>query len=371
MSDTLYDFACIGGGLAGSSFALLMARKGYRVAVIEKDEYPRHKVCGEYISMECWPFLQRLGLDLESMELPRIRRMQVSTPDGRLLQAPLYPGGFGLSRHALDHSLQKLCIDAGVDWIHGSVKDIETASHGQTLVFGGRQLYTRYALGAWGKRSNLDRTLARPFFNNEKGRLDNWVGIKYQARMQIDPTLIALHNFRDGYLGISAIEDEKVCISYMMRASNLSPYGGSIEMTEKQVLQRNPHIREIFNRAQMLYTKPLAISQISFREKQRFSGELIMLGDAAGLITPLCGNGMSMAFQSAQLAADTFDPKIKIWCASYQSVWKKEFSARMRRGRILQRFFGSPALSGMLLFVLKRLPRLRRALIAGTHGAEF
>ncbi len=371
MSDALYDFACIGGGLAGSSFALLMAQKGYRVAVIEKDEYPRHKVCGEYISMECRPFLQRLGLDLSGMELPQIHRLQVSTPDGRLLEAPLAPGGFGLSRNVLDHSLQKLCMDAGVDWIHGSVKDIEPATHGHTLVFGGRQLYTRYTLGAWGKRSNMDRTLERPFFFNEKGRLDNWVGIKYQARMEINRSLIALHNFRDGYLGISAVEDEKVCICYMMRASNLSQYGGSIEVTEKQVLQRNPHIREIFNRAQMLYTKPLAISQISFREKQRSSGALIMLGDAAGLITPLCGNGMSMAFRSAQMAADTFDPKMKVWGTGYQSVWKKEFSARMRRGRILQQFFGSPALSGMMLFVLKRLPRLRRAVIAGTHGAEF
>jgi flavin-dependent dehydrogenase len=80
---------------------------------------------------------------------------------------------------------------------------------------------------------------------------------------------------------------------------------------------------------------------------------------------------MAMALHSAQMAASTFDPKKKVWCCSYQRAWKKEFSARMRRGRILQRFFGSPALSAMMLFVLKRLPRLRRAVIAGTHGQGF
>ena len=73
-----YDAAIIGGGLAGLSLAIQMARKGYSVVLFEKEKYPFHKVCGEYISMESWPFLLSLGLDLSALNLPKIDTLNLT-----------------------------------------------------------------------------------------------------------------------------------------------------------------------------------------------------------------------------------------------------------------------------------------------------
>jgi flavin-dependent dehydrogenase len=71
----IYDIGIVGGGLAGLSLSILLARKGYRVCLFEKETFPFHKVCGEYISMESWNFLIGLGLPLERWNLPRIHQL--------------------------------------------------------------------------------------------------------------------------------------------------------------------------------------------------------------------------------------------------------------------------------------------------------
>ena len=71
--DDGYDVAIVGGGLAGLALSIQLAKQGHRVIVFEKEEYPFHKVCGEYISSESWDFLISLGLDLQQMNLPIIK----------------------------------------------------------------------------------------------------------------------------------------------------------------------------------------------------------------------------------------------------------------------------------------------------------
>ena len=68
----IFDIAVVGGGLAGLATSIELAKKGYTVVVLEKEKYPFHKVCGEYVSMESWNYLNSLGLDLTSFQLPRI-----------------------------------------------------------------------------------------------------------------------------------------------------------------------------------------------------------------------------------------------------------------------------------------------------------
>jgi len=100
-----YDIVISGGGLAGLSLSILLARTGWKVCVLEKETYPLHKVCGEYISMESWDFLCDLGLPLEKWNLPKIHRFQLTAPNGKFLSAELPLGGFGLSRYKLDAEL--------------------------------------------------------------------------------------------------------------------------------------------------------------------------------------------------------------------------------------------------------------------------
>src|SRR5450432_3122754 len=110
-----YDIAIVGGGLAGLSLSIQLARKGYTVCLFEKEVFPFHKVCGEYISMESWGFLTALGLPLESWNLPQIRQVYITSPKGESITSALPLGGFGLSRYKLDAALAGIARKTGVD----------------------------------------------------------------------------------------------------------------------------------------------------------------------------------------------------------------------------------------------------------------
>src|ERR1700759_3763417 len=114
-ADRKYDVAIVGGGLAGLSLSILLTRKGYRVCLFEKEIYPFHKVCGEYISMESWDFLVGLGIPLNDWGLPKIHQLIVTAPNGESLQESLPLGGFGISRYKLDASLAAIAKKENVD----------------------------------------------------------------------------------------------------------------------------------------------------------------------------------------------------------------------------------------------------------------
>src|SRR5882724_4923865 len=118
--DDQYDVAIIGGGLAGLSLSIQLAQKGHRVIVLEKEYYPFHRVCGEYISLESWDFLESLGYPLSEMDLPVIKRLVVSAPNGNTIEHPLGLGGFGISRYKIDAELAALARSNGVEVMEGT-----------------------------------------------------------------------------------------------------------------------------------------------------------------------------------------------------------------------------------------------------------
>ena len=99
------DVLIIGGGLAGLVNAIHLSKVGLEVILIEKNEYPKHKVCGEYISNEVLPYLQFLDADPMTLGAKKINRFLMSTVNGKTMEAKLQMGGFGVSRYSLDHFL--------------------------------------------------------------------------------------------------------------------------------------------------------------------------------------------------------------------------------------------------------------------------
>ena len=121
-----FNVIIIGGGLAGLTAAIHLSKEKYDVLVIEKTAYPKHKVCGEYISNEVFPYLQFLDIEVYNLGAQKINRFELSTPKGNLTKAILPLGGFGISRYTLDDALAKKAIQNGVKIIHDSVKKIKT-----------------------------------------------------------------------------------------------------------------------------------------------------------------------------------------------------------------------------------------------------
>ena len=375
---TDYDVGIVGGGLAGLSLSILAADAGYKVVLFEKEVYPYHKVCGEYISFESYNFLQRLGLPLQKWNLPVIKKLQVSDVIGNAYNFPLGLGGFGISRYKLDNALYELALTKGVDVLTNTkVNDVVFEDGAHIIKTNNKNVIVKVAAGSYGKRSNLDVKWKRDFAHKKANKLNNYVGVKYHVRLQLAKDEIALHNFSDGYCGVSAIEDNKCCLCYLTTAKNLSANNNSIEQMQKNVLFKNKLLKNIFNKAEFLYEAPLTISQISFDKKKQVENNILMLGDAAGMITPLCGNGMSMAMHGAVLAFEQTNLFLQQKISrdkmetDYAQNWRKKFSFRLATGRTVQRFMGNDFSTNVFLRLMNALPFLSKQLIRSTHGKSF
>ena len=374
----MYDVIITGGGLAGLSLSIQLVRAGYRVALFEKESYPYHKVCGEYISLESWNFLEDLGLPLSDWNLPIIRRLLLSAPNGQSLEHELPLGGFGISRYKIDAALAAIARSAGVD-LYESVKvtDVVFEKSQFRVETSAGTFYSAVACGTFGKRSNLDVKWQRTFIRKRSKQLNNYVGVKYHVKGEFPADLIGLHHFKNGYCGVSRIEDEKCCLCYMTTAENLRVSGNSIPEMEKRILRQNPYLEKLFSSMETLFEQPVTISQISFERRTQVEEHILFIGDAAGMAPPLSGNGMSMALHGSKIAFQCINAFLQGQLARYEleqdysDQWNRQFGRRLWMGRFLQRWFGSESRTNLLLSSLKPFPKLVSFLIRQTHGQPF
>ncbi len=367
------DIIIVGGGLAGLSAALHLLHEGFSVTVIEKSSYPKHKVCGEYISNEVRSYLQWLGLDLEKLQPAEISHLQFSSVSGKVLHTQLPLGGFGVSRYTLDDAMMKLVIALGGKIVQEQVNDIIFNDNLFTVRTDKNiELTTPVVLGAFGKRSNLDIKLERTFLKKRT----SWLAVKAHYQGDFDDTLVGLHNFRGGYCGVSKVENGSINICYLAHFKTFKKHK-NIEEYQREIVRQNPHLDKILSGATMIFEKPLTISQISFAPKTAVENHVLMMGDTAGLIHPLCGNGMAMAIHSAKLAAEgvTLFLHKKINRAQleneYRKQWQKNFSGRLRIGRLLGKLLEHAKLAEIGTGLLMYFPFLLPIIIRKTHGKEL
>jgi flavin-dependent dehydrogenase len=378
MRSNNYQVAIIGGGLGGLTLAIQLADAGYSCVLFEKNNYPFHKVCGEYISMESWNFLERLGLPLSHWSLPKINRLHVTSPDGNVLQNQLELGGFGISRFKLDHELYLLAKQKGAHLLENcKVYDCRFENDVFELRTDNGNYSAEICIGAWGKQSNMDTGLARNFTARIKKKDKNYVGVKYHIRFPFPEDLIELHNFKNGYCGISRVEKEICCLCYLTAAENLKKYKGDIKKMESAILMENPALKKYFKAGRFLFEEPLTISQIRIGYKSAVENNVLMLGDAAGSIAPLSGNGMSIAMRSSAMLYNFINQYFKKQMnrqelsERYEFFWKKEFKRRIQLSNKLQALLKNTVLTNLTIGVLKRVAFLRNKLLKSTHGEPF
>ncbi|MEJ2162585.1 MAG: NAD(P)/FAD-dependent oxidoreductase [Robiginitalea sp.] len=362
------DVIIIGAGLAGLTAAVELSNAGLDVLVFDKNTLPRHKVCGEYLSMEVVPYLASLGINLQ--DAPQISRFELSGSEGRRVVSRLPLGGVGISRHALDYRLYQEAINAGVDFIWQPVDSVQLSNGSFEVTSRGSGFIARQVLGAWGKRSNLDRYLKRPFFS----RTSPWMGIKMHYRARYPSDKVGLYCFKGGYGGLSVTETGSVNFCYLIHKERFRETP-NLDSCTRRLLQEHPSLGEILESATPLFKAALGISNIAFGRKDLVSNHILLSGDAAQLIHPLCGNGMAMAIETGRIqshfAAGFLQGSVKdrtIMERQYRQAWNKKFATRLRSGAILQRLLLNPTGLSLGLKVAGAAPYLLDRVIQKTHG---
>ncbi|MEO1666028.1 MAG: NAD(P)/FAD-dependent oxidoreductase [Chloroflexota bacterium] len=370
-----FDAVIIGGGLAGCSAAITLAERGWRVALIEAGDYPRHRVCGEFMSPECVDTLNTLGA------MPAIREHAptwmtyavITTPSGITWEGDLPATAMGISRYALDAILAQRAENAGAavftnsraTSIEGNLRD------GFTITAGKHTLHAKTVIGAHGKRSNLDRALNRSFLQQRQP----FVGLKMHYEAPPITSRVELHTFTGGYCGLSDVEGGVVNACLLAR-EDVFRAAGSIPAFVEWMRSENPALNAWMAEATPVLDRWQSIAQVPFVDKRAVEHDILMTGDAAGLIAPLAGNGMGMGMDGGVLAARYIhdylsgDLTAPALAKNYAAAWRRQFAGRMHTGRFLQALMFRPGLLAAGLRAANTLPALGDFFIRNTRDVK-
>lgn len=349
------------------SAAIELSLRGAKVVLFEKKDYPRHKVCGEYVSNEILPILNRFDCNPFESGAVRIQKFTLSAPSGKTVSSDLPLGAFGLSRYQLDQMLWHRALELGVEVrTKHQVREIGFHNKMAEIKAHKESCFAQFVVGAFGKNSNLSVT------STCKGR-GKYIGVKRHVRLPFSDDEVALHNFNGGYCGVSKVEDNRVNICYLAPAKAVRDVGG-IDNFEQHVMSRNPHLKALLHNAIPLFERPLAISNFVFGAQKPVVNHVFMAGDSAGMISPLCGNGMAMAITSGYQLAEILEHALSGRLSraeaerAYTRQWQRQFSSRIWWGNRLQSIFGKPGVANFALSLLSAVPAMTPFIIKQTHG---
>ena len=287
------DVAIVGAGPAGSTLAAILARRGASVALIDRDTFPRDKVCGEFLSYDALPIIDDFGLDLSSA--PRISRCRI-VGRRRTFEFEFPQTARGVSRLRLDDLLVRHAVAAGAQ----ALESCSASAISRERVETDRgEIRARVVVGAWGRWGRFDQQLNRKFVTDRGHR--NF-GFKRHYRGD-GSDVIELYSFEKGYVGVSAIENGETNICGLVHAARLAGHKGKWEAFIDEIRREEPHVDAMYARYEPAQDAFLSSEPVIFRGRSAVEQGIFLIGDASGIIDPLTGSGMAMALQSAVLVA--------------------------------------------------------------------
>ena len=210
-----HDVVVVGAGPAGSAAAAVLAQRGRRVLLLEKDRFPRPKVCGEFLSASARESLERLGVRARVEGVAeRIGRGSVHLSGESGVEFELPAPALGISRYCFDEMLASRATELGAETRFGArVTGVEGAPDSGfrvRFVAGGQGEETasaRAVIGAWGRWDSLDRALDRGFLARAR-RFFGW-SRDYEVEAALE-SQVRLYAFPGGYCGLSRVERGRV-----------------------------------------------------------------------------------------------------------------------------------------------------------------
>ncbi len=354
------DVAIIGAGPAGSTLAALLARRGVRVALFDRDLFPRDKLCGEFLSYDALPVLAPLGV-LETIDVtgaPRIERCRV-IGSKRTYEFALPHPARGVSRMFLDDLLLRTAAANGAQRFDGqtvtSLEDIRA-----TVI-----------VGAWGRWGRFDQQLQRAFVRDRSHR--NFGFKRHYLAATPARDSIDLYSFSRGYLGVNAVEGGITNICGLVHASRLAGHKGRWDAFIETIRAEEPKLDALYAAHEPAQDGYLSSEPVIFRARSAVEGGVFMIGDASGVIDPLTGNGMAMAIQSALLAAPMLLRLVETPAQrkriedEYRRAHRAFFAPRIAWSRVVAKLLSRPRLLDAAMAAV-RSPRAGETFLHRTRG---
>jgi menaquinone-9 beta-reductase len=279
-----YDVAVIGGGPAGTASAITAARAGNKVILFERGRYPRHKVCGEFVSPESHHVLvDLLGKDHRLLQTPSMISRARMFADGHCVEFRLQERAWSITRHDLDFALWQAAEASGV---HCKIEaKVEFIAFDHAMVSGG-SVSAHTVINASGRWSNLRRPM--------KQDGPQLIGLKAHFSGEHAPDSTDIYFFEGGYCGVQPISTTAVNASAVVQSN--------VATSMEEVFAAHPDLW-LRSRQWERITDVVTTSPLIHRAPEPVTGGVMNIGDAAGFIDPFVGDGISLALRSGVLAA--------------------------------------------------------------------
>lgn len=364
----IFDLAIIGGGPAGCAAALVAARSGARVLLIERTRFPRPKVCGEFVSAESLGLLTNLlGSDFRHLisDAPSISETRIFV-DGTTLQTAIDPPAASIARFDLDSALWDSCFGEGIDCrAETAVRYVEGS--GPFRVDAGSHVFEAEALvNASGRWSSFTSPEVRA--RNAKQK---WIGIKAHYHEQTTRPSVDLYFFEGGYCGVQPVC--AVSNGLGKRINACAMVRGDVANTMPDVLKQHPVLFER-SRTWKALTEPVTTSPLVFHEPEPMQNGMLQVGDAATFVDPFVGDGISLALRSGALAAECLHSFFRGECsleqaaALYCRAYRERLTHVFTVSSVLRRLLRWPRIVRRPMFSLaSRTPYLTRQMIRMTR----
>jgi 2-polyprenyl-6-methoxyphenol hydroxylase-like FAD-dependent oxidoreductase len=386
---TDYDAVIVGAGPSGSTAAILLAQAGWSVALIEKQCFPRRKVCGECIAASNLPLLAALGIGdvFVSMAGPELRRMALLC-GAQSVSAALpagddakHPWGRALAREHLDLLLLQRAKALGVSVLQpcdvqslsgqpGNFRCIVgAADSGQAIT-----LRAPVAIGAYGSWQPLPADRAR---RRVERRASDLLAFKANfSNARLEKGLLPVLSFRGGYGGMVIADHDTATVACCIRADRLNacrrafPGAKAGAVVEAYLRRECKGVRDALSGASRVGPW-LSVGPIRPGVRLRRGADVFLIGNAAGEAHPIIGEGISMALQSAWLLCEQLvrSPNVLLrggaayrWQRQiqerYRAQWRGHFGLRMRIAAALAQAAMRPSLAARVFPLLCRAPGL-------------
>ncbi|HEY8381774.1 MAG TPA: FAD-dependent monooxygenase [Microvirga sp.] len=362
------EIVVVGGGPAGASAACLLAAAGRRPLVIERETEPRHKICGEFLSVEAQGYLAALGIDPRALGGAEIDRVRL-VAGARVAEAPLPFRGVGLSRRVLDEALLLRAEAVGAQVIRGVVAREIEAEEGGLRVDLGRDgaIAAATVFHASGKHDL--RNPKRPREGCDLIGFKTYFALRPRERAALEG-IIEVILFEGGYAGFQLVEEGQANLCLLVRQSAYEAVGRSFEALLARLMAECPELARRLADATPLLDKPLAIAQVPYgfvyAPEPGAPEGLFRLGDQMGVIPSFSGDGMSIALHTARLAAGTYLRRGNA-AGRYHAEARRDIERQIRLASNLYAVSRSPLGQQALVLACRTVPAALRLMAAWTR----